>query len=129
MTAPDIVLIVDDQEDARELLALIARQHGFEAWMARDCAEAIPLARRAGERLALVLLDYFMPGMEPVRCCREIVANARAGTPVVLVTAALDPAERARELGLEHFVGKPFDLDAFDRIWRLAREEPATARR
>lgn len=114
-----IVLIIDDDEDVRELLSLIARERGFDPWQARDCREGLELMRRAGERLALVLLDYFMPGMDPRVCCRAVLEIAGQRAEVVLVTAAVDPAERARSIGLRYWVGKPFDLDSIEWVWRL----------
>jgi CheY-like chemotaxis protein len=125
-----IVLVIDDDEDVRDLLSLIAREHGFDAWQAPDCREGMEQMRRAGDRLALVLLDYFMPGVTPDECCRAVLALAGPRVEVVLVTAAFDPAERARAIGLRHWVGKPFELDSIEWIWRLAArpecEQPAT---
>jgi CheY-like chemotaxis protein len=118
-----IVLIIDDDEDVRELLALLARDKGFEPWQACDCRQGIELVERAGDRLALVLLDYFMPGMRPIDCCRAIHRLAGEHIQVVLVTAAVDPAERARAIGLRYYVGKPFDLTSIDWIWDLARPQ------
>jgi CheY-like chemotaxis protein len=124
MSAP-IVLIIDDDEDVRELLALLARDKGFEPWQARDCREGIEQVRRAGDRLSLVLLDYFMPGMPPGDCSCAIRALAGRDVQVVLVTAAVDPAARARAIGLEYYVGKPFDLGSIEWIWGLACRQVA----
>ena len=115
-----IVIVIDDDQDVRDLLSLIANEKGFEAWQARDCKEGMEQMRRAGDRLALVLLDYFMPGMPPIDCCRAVLQLAGRQVEVVLVTAAVDPAERARTIGLRHWVGKPFSIDSIDWVWRLA---------
>jgi DNA-binding response OmpR family regulator len=118
------VLIIDDDEDVLELLALMATQNGFEPWKARDCREGIELVRRAGDHLALVLLDYFMPGMKPVECCQGLRSHAGHQVEIVLVTAAVNPAERARALGLQYYIGKPFDLNSLEWVWSLAKPPP-----
>src|SRR5258706_5898004 len=115
-----IVVIVDDDEDVRELLGIIAETKGLQPMLAGDCQTGIELVRQAGDRVALVLLDYFMPGMRPVECSRAIVGLTDRRAAVVLVTAAVDPAERARSLALRYYVGKPFDLDSLEWVWRLA---------
>jgi CheY-like chemotaxis protein len=81
------------------------------------------------DRVCLVLLDYFMPGMDPARCARELCSVARP-TRVVLCTAAVDPAARAAEVGLSRWLAKPFELEALQTLVREAarQHEPAAVR-
>jgi CheY-like chemotaxis protein len=119
----DVVLVVDDDNDARELMALIVRAQRLEAREARNCCEAIEYANHSRDRLALVLLDYFMPGMPPRDCCenlRALVQRVVPVVPIVLVTAAVDVSARAAELGLRHYLAKPFDLSDLERVLALA---------
>jgi DNA-binding response OmpR family regulator len=106
----DHVLVIDDDDYFRELVALVLVDDGLVCIEARDCAAALPLLERERGRLRAVLLDYFMPGLEPRACIREILARIDSGVRVVLVSAAVDIGERAAELGLDRFLSKPFDL-------------------
>jgi CheY-like chemotaxis protein len=106
----DIVLIIDDDPDLRELIALEVGDWGMTCVEAGSGDEALPLLERDRDRLRAVLLDYFMPGLAPGPCVRAIHARLDPGVPVVLVSAAVDVAERAAELGLTRFLAKPFDL-------------------
>jgi len=106
----DRVLIIDDDPDLRELVSLALSDWGLTGVEAGDCREALPLLERERGRLCAVLLDYFMPGLEPCACAKAILERVEPGVPVVLVSAAVDIAERAAELDLTRFLSKPFDM-------------------
>ena len=106
----DHVLVIDDDDYFRELVALVLADEGLVCIEASDCASALALLERERDRLRAVLLDYFMPGLEPRDCIREIRARIDPGVRVVLVSAAVDIGERASELGLDRFLSKPFDI-------------------
>jgi CheY-like chemotaxis protein len=78
------------------------------------------------QRIKLILLDYFMPGMAPAQCADAIVAEAASKIPVVLLTAAFDPAARAAELKLHRWVSKPFEVSE---VIDLVTQTPALSRR
>jgi CheY-like chemotaxis protein len=106
----DLVLVVDDDPDLRDLIACVAETCGFRAHQAPDCRTAIEMLKSGADQVAIVFLDYYMPGMQPLACATEIRRLA-AATPVVLLTAAVNAATRAAELGLAAHLGKPFDLE------------------
>ena len=83
--------------------------------------EGIAALRANRDRICFVLLDYFMPGMEPACCAREL-CSLTDSTTIVLCTAAVDPPERAAEVGLTRWLAKPFALDALERVESLVRE-------
>jgi CheY-like chemotaxis protein len=107
---PDTVLVIDDDADFRGLVSTIGELHGVPVLEAADCSSGLRVLVRERSRIKLVVLDYFMPGMDPVACSAAIVAKAGPGVPVVLVTAAADPRARARELQLSQWVAKPIEL-------------------
>ena len=78
------------------------------------------------ERVRLVLLDYFMPGIDPACCARELRSLA-SSTVIVLCTAAVDPAARAAEVGLSRWLAKPFDVDVLETLVREAARPPHDA--
>jgi DNA-binding response OmpR family regulator len=121
----DAILVIDDDADLRDLVRLVAEPTNVDVVEAATCAEGISKLRANRERVRLVLLDYFMPGIEPACCARELCSLA-SSTVIVLCTAAADPAARAAEVGLSRWLAKPFDVDALETLVReAARQHPA----
>ncbi|WP_437295628.1 response regulator [Sorangium sp. So ce426] len=120
----NLVLVIDDDPDFRELVALSLTEWGLQCLQVSACAEALPLIERERDGLRAVLCDYFMPGLSPDDCARAIRARVDPAVRVVLVSAAVDVSERAAELGLARFLAKPFDLDQlYDAV--LGPREPS----
>jgi serine phosphatase RsbU (regulator of sigma subunit) len=101
------VLIVDDNDDKRELLACIVRRH-FDVFEARDGFEA--LARVESTSPDVILLDVLMPGINGFEVCRRLKADpASAEIPVLFVTVLDQDQNRidGLELGGEDFINWP----------------------
>jgi CheY-like chemotaxis protein len=107
---PDSVLVIDDDADFRGLVSIIGELHGIPVLEAPDCSSGLSLLVRERSRIKLIVLDYFMPGMDPIVCGASIVAEAGPAVPVVLITAAANPGARASELHLRQWFAKPIDL-------------------
>jgi CheY-like chemotaxis protein len=105
----DSVLVIDDNADFRELIVMIGQLYGVRVLEAADCRKGLKVMAQEQGRIKLVFLDYFMPGMEPGPCAQAIMAKAGPLVPVVLVTAAPDPSNRASELHLARWISKPVD--------------------
>jgi DNA-binding response OmpR family regulator len=111
MTAREtpLVLVADDEEDIRALVAFRLERAGYEVITAADGEEALTLATN---RLPdLVVLDMMMPkatGLEVTRSLREL--DETKGIPVILLTARAQEADVARgyEAGVDDYVKKPF---------------------
>jgi CheY-like chemotaxis protein len=109
MAARQTVLVADDDDRVRYLLALTLTRGALWAVEAADGDEALALARRV--RPALALLNLQMPGHGGLEVCRSLKADpATAAMPVVIVTGADVPALRARaaEVCADAVVAKPF---------------------
>ncbi|MCW8140101.1 MAG: response regulator, partial [Planctomycetota bacterium] len=102
------VLVIDDDDTYRELVCLLMEDMGVAALQAATCRAGLELLAQERGRVRLVLVDYFMPGMEPARCVAEVRRAAASGAWVVLVTAAEDPQARAEAVGLPRWLAKPF---------------------
>jgi DNA-binding response OmpR family regulator len=104
-----LVLVADDEEDIRALVAFRLKRAGYEVITAADGAEALTLAT---SRLPdLVVLDMMMPkatGLEVTRSLREL--DETKDMPVILLTARAQEADVARgfEAGADDYVKKPF---------------------
>jgi CheY-like chemotaxis protein len=89
---PPHILLVDDDDDLRELLAELLHAHGFRVAVARHGAEALDLLSR-GERPSLIVLDYMMPVMDgPTFLATKLRDERLAAIPVFLLTAMGDAA-------------------------------------
>lgn len=120
MPARDSVLIIDDDPSCRELIIMIGQLWGIPVLEAPDCSAALRVLEREQTRIRIILLDYFMPGMKPRECAAALTAMAGPAIPIVLVTAAVDPAARAAELNISRWISKPFDLAVLKALFTRA---------
>jgi len=112
-SVPDapLVLIVEDEQNAREGLTEFLLAHGFRVTEAKDGAEALQKAEAF--RPDVVLLDLALPKMDGWTVARRLKSEERYGRVPVLAMSALDYPEevrRAYEAGCDAFLPKPFDL-------------------
>lgn len=115
------VLVVDDSEDLRDLVALYLADLGYEVSMAADGREAFDSVR--GEAPDAVLTDMEMPRMDGAELAAALRAAGYA-RPVVLLTAHPEGSdtERAMRAGCSAYVGKPVDPAALERTMRRVLE-------
>ena len=93
----DRVLVVDDYDDARELLGIILEHVGFEVLRAANGAEAIETARK--NHPDVVVMDLFMPGMDGIEATRRLREDpALRDVPVIAYTARTAPLAEAEQL-------------------------------
>ena len=108
--APAHVLIVDDLEVNRDLLARRVKRLGHSHDFADSGRTA--LERMRATEFDLVLLDITMPEMDGYEALAQMKADPRlAHIPVVMVTAidGVDSVVRCLELGAEDYITKPFN--------------------
>jgi DNA-binding NarL/FixJ family response regulator len=104
--SPVRVLLVDDTEHVREMLAQMLSLDGFEVvGRAESGAQGVELAKSAEPDI--VVMDYKMPQMDGLTATKLILEHT-PGLPVILYTAYLDEEiERAaREAGVAACIGK-----------------------
>jgi chemosensory pili system protein ChpA (sensor histidine kinase/response regulator) len=123
-----LVLVVDDSLTVRRVTQRLLTREGYRVATAKDGLEA--LERIAQERPDLVLSDIEMPRMDGFEFVRRLRADpSLAAMPVVVVTSRIAQKHRdyARELGIEHYLGKPYgEEELLSLVARLARDpQPA----
>ena len=123
------VLIIEDDKSISELERDYLAADGFGADIAENGEEGLNAALR--EDYALVVLDVMLPGMDGFEVCRLL--RERKDTPVLMVTARRDDADKIRGLGLgaDDYMVKPFspsELAARVKA-HIARYERLTNRR
>ena len=102
------ILVVDDDERIRDLIARYLFQNGFRVTTAGD-AEAARGAMR-GLAFDLVMLDVMMPGQSGLDLAREL-KSIEASVPICMLTALADAEHRIAglETGVDDYVTKPFE--------------------
>ena len=116
------VLLVEDGEDNRRLVAAMLAQRGLQVLTAVDGEQGVALARSAQPHL--ILMDIQMPVMDGIAATRALRADGYAG-PIVALTANVMPADRLRyqQEGFDAWLAKPIARDDFERV--LAAHLPA----
>jgi len=102
------VLIVEDDSDIASLLAEILENEGYVAAAVSDGDD---LKGQLDPRPDLIVLDLRLARGSAEQILQSLRARDLDDVPVILLSAAGDLAERAKELGVSAFLAKPFELD------------------
>ena len=101
------ILIVDDEDKLRALVAKHARHAGYEIAECADGCAAVERCREGG--IDLVVLDIMLPGLDGY----ELLEYLRpTGTPVIFITAKGSLGDRVKglRLGADDYIVKPFEI-------------------
>jgi chemosensory pili system protein ChpA (sensor histidine kinase/response regulator) len=104
-----LVLVVDDSLTVRRVTQRLLVREGYRVTLAKDGLDA--LERLAVERPAVVLSDIEMPRMDGFDLVRNIRGDASLRSlPVIMITSRIAQKHRdyAAELGVDHYLGKPY---------------------
>ena len=105
------LLLVEDNENNRDMLSRRLIRKGYEVAMAADGAEGVEMART--ERPDLILMDMSLPVMDGWAATRALKASADTrGIPVIALTALAMAGDReqALEAGCDDYDAKPVEL-------------------
>ena len=113
------LLITDDNRLYGELIAELLSVKHAKVSIAHSGAEAVRLLRDGGTVYDAVLMDVLMPemnGYEATRAIRKLDKAHNGQVPVFAMTAGAEEVvrQRAREAGMDAYLGKPVDLAALD---------------
>jgi len=102
------ILIVDDEERMRKLIAAYLKKEGYEILEAENGLEALNIFK--AERIHLIILDVMMPVMDGWSLCSEL--RKTSNVPIIFLTAKgeADDMLLGFELGTDHYMTKPFDV-------------------
>lgn len=122
---PKRVLIADDDDDLRQLLAETLRVDGYQVVEAEDGQRLLDLLSsrmastrgRSKDALDLIICDIRMPGPNGLWALATL-QHLSSVIPFVVITALTDPATKseAQRLGATAVVRKPIDVDRFRRM-------------
>ncbi len=122
---PPHILVVDDDDRLRELLAKFLHENGFLVATASDTADA--RAKLAGLEFDLIVLDVMMPGESGLEFCEEL--RRKSAVPILMLTAMGEPGDRIAglERGVDDYLGKPFEpRELLLRVRSILRRVPVT---
>jgi DNA-binding response OmpR family regulator len=106
----DVVLVVEDEDQAREFLTEILAFEGFKALGFANGAEALAYMETAPTKPCLIVLDILMPVMNGRQLRAEMLKNKELAEIPVIVITALDPSE-VRDLKAIRVIAKPINVD------------------
>ncbi|MBO2535150.1 MULTISPECIES: response regulator transcription factor [Rummeliibacillus] len=100
------ILIVDDEQDMRNLIDVMLRQSGFQSLQANGGQEALKLLKE--QHVDLVILDVMMPQMDGFTVCKEM--RKVTAVPIIFLTAkdANEDKVKGLTMGADDYVVKPF---------------------
>ncbi|HSK02511.1 MAG TPA: response regulator [Kofleriaceae bacterium] len=113
------ILIVDDAQTDRELLARVVTGSGHQVISAADGKEALSLAKV--HKPALIFLDVVMPNMDGFATCRALKKDPdTAAIPVVLVTTKGADSDKfwGKKQGADDHIAKPWTKDTIETVIR-----------
>ena len=125
MTDRQTILVADDEQDIRELVAYRLSRSGYRVIEARDGEEALRLA--TAQPLDMAVLDVMMPGLNGYQVTERLRGTpATEQLPVLLMSASVQDSDISRGFaaGADDYLTKPFQPDDL-----LARVRAVLARR
>jgi CheY-like chemotaxis protein len=103
------ILVVDDDDTLRELVAMALSDEGYQVRSAAHGAEALEIVGQWP--VDLILLDMRMPVMDGWEFSQAYRMTPGPHAPVVALTAGRDVAGTVAQIEADGFLAKPFDLD------------------
>jgi two-component system OmpR family response regulator len=128
----DHLLIVDDDEEIRDLLKQYLEKSNFEVSTAANGQQMREVLSRSN--VDLIVLDLMMPYEDGLTLCRELTVTQTHPTPILMLSARNEEADRilGLEMGADDYLTKPFAsrelLARIRAILRRARMRPAELR-
>jgi len=107
------ILVVDDEDDIRNLVAVMLKTAGYQVVLADSGPEALQVLDQ--ESFDLIVLDVMMPAMDGWEVCRQIKSKPRSkDIPVLFLTVRQQPLDRIIGMEVLHasgYVAKPFERE------------------
>lgn len=123
--SPELILVVDDDQNIRDSLAEVLRAENYAVRLADDGNEAVRQFLQGPPDL--ILLDLNMPNLNGWEAF-QIMAELYPYMPVIVITARPGQAVRAAQAGIDMLLEKPLDIPSLLEAIRKLLAQPDTAR-
>jgi DNA-binding response OmpR family regulator len=123
------ILVIDDDENLRDTIAMMLEQDGFHAILSGDGRDGFDKALM--HKPDLVLVDLRLPGMSGTEICKQLRA-AKLNTPIIVLSALGDEVDKVLllEIGADDYMVKPFGTrELMARIRAVLRRTSSDARK
>ena len=127
--ASPTILLVDDEDSVRTVLAFPLERDGYTVIQAADGDEALRLFDAT--QIDLVVLDIMLPKLDGLEVCKRL--RTTSNVPIIMLTARDDELDKVigLELGADDYITKPFSIREFRSrvraLLRRARSQPDPA--
>lgn len=107
MEKKQLILVVDDEEDIREVIEIYLINEGLEVITACDGLEALEILK--SKNIDLVILDIMMPKLDGIRTCMRIREDKKI--PIIMLSAKGEDSDKilGLNIGADDYVVKPFN--------------------
>jgi CheY-like chemotaxis protein len=112
------IMVIEDDEDILSTLQTFLEGEGYRVQAAANGREALEAIEVRGQLPTLILLDMRMPVLNGWQFAAAFREQYGGAAPIVVMSAAADTAQRAREIGASGWLSKPFELSALLEILR-----------
>lgn len=121
------ILVVDDEENIRNIIKKYAVFEGYDVYEAEDGIEAVNLCRQ--NNYDIIIMDIMMPELDGFSACREI--KKEKDIPVIMLSARGEEFDRIHgfETGADDYVVKPFSPKELMMRVAAVLKETKTARK
>ena len=112
----ETIMLVDDEAAVLQLTRSILLANGYKVVTAKEGMQALARFTQSGQTISAVITDLMMPFMDGLTLTRAL-RDLNSSVPVVATTGLMNPpgepdrAAQLRELGVKHFLAKPFQAD------------------
>ncbi|MBC2725742.1 response regulator transcription factor [Desulfosporosinus sp.] len=105
--AGETILVVDDDDDIREIITMYLENEGFQVISAFDGTQALAYANSVNPDL--IILDMMLPDLDGIEVCQELRKNQ--STPIIFLSCKSTPTDKSIGLiaGGDDYMSKPFD--------------------
>lgn len=109
MAGKDTILIIEDDREIADVVAMNIKDLGLTTELVRDGRTGLHRALESG--YALIILDLMLPGMDGLSVCKQI-RERNPFTPILMLTAKSDEIDRVLglEIGADDYMTKPFSV-------------------
>ena len=109
---PKSIFVIEDDPGISFVLSELLEGEGFKVQVAENGVVALELLQTHGVP-SLILLDMIMPKMNGWEFAKEFTEKYDHLCPIIVMTAAADAKQRAKDINAVDLIEKPFDFDQF----------------